>query len=827
MNEIIDLTGSWEFTVDWRSSNISELPQGLISSTKWMAAEVPGTVHTDLLANNKIEDPFYRDNELKVQWVSKVGWIYRREFYVPEKMLSLDVVQLVAEGLDTFSTVFINGHEIAQTQNMFIKHRIDVKQYLHPGENEIKIEFDSPVLRSKRYEDTYGKLPASHEDYRVYARKAQYSFGWDWGPKLPTSGIWRPICIEAFDSIRIEDVQVETNLNKSLTRARLSVHIKTEIFSRNVVSLTATVVLNGEKKEFEIHDPVFTLPLEIVKPELWWPTGLGEQPLYQLDIQIYADSKIADARSIRFGIRKVELLQEEDKWGQSFSFKINHKPIFCKGANWIPVDNFIPRVSQEEYRELLEAAKNANMNMLRIWGGGIYEEEIFYELCDELGLLVWQDFMFACGAYPDHDEFKANVSQEAESVIKRLRNHPSVIIWCGNNENEWIWKRDTGKPLKEMPGYSLFHNLIPSICKKLDPSRPYWPSSPFGGEDPNSADEGNRHQWGIWSGWEDFTAVEDDGGRFISEFGFQAPANFSTFEKVTAPEDRSPQSEIMEFHNKQEEGTNRLARFLAAHVQMPTTYEDFIYKGQIIQGEALKYCIEHWRRKMFRTSGALIWQLNDCWPVSSWSLIDSDLKPKAAYYYVKKAFMPVLVSLTQNEEKIEVWITNDTMNAWQVILKLSCMDFDGEIDFTKNIELNVRGNSSFKACELNRQELEITSTVSQYLKAELLVESKVVSENRLFFERIKDLKIPKSIIQKKLEKMDERKYVLKLRSSHFAKSVRVETDFNTQIDDNYFDLEANSQKTVNIFLMENKKLAVDDILVHSLSNSVLFLVAPN
>lgn len=817
MKDTIDLTGIWEFTID-RRSNISELPQGLISSTKWMAAEVPGTVHTDLLANGKIEDPFYRDNELKVQWVSEVGWMYRREFHVPEEMLAMDAVQLVAEGLDTFSTVLVNGHEIARTQNMFIKHRIDVKQILHPGENEIQIEFDSPVLRSKRYEDMYGKLSASHEDYRVYARKAQYSFGWDWGPKLPTSGIWRPIYIEAFDSIRIEDVYVETNLNESLTLARLSVHVKTEIFSSNEVPLTATVALNGEQRELEIHDPVFTLPFEIENPELWWPAGFGEQPLYELGVRICAGSRIADARSIRCGIREVELLQEEDQWGQSFSFKINRVPLFCKGANWIPVDTFIPRIRPEEYRELLEAARDANMNMLRVWGGGIYEEGIFYELCDQLGLLVWQDFMFACGAYPEHDEFQTNVSKEVESVVQGLRNHPSIIIWCGNNENEWIWKSFTDRPLEEMPGYNLFHHLIPNICQALDATRPYWPSSPFGGEDPNSAAEGNRHQWDIWSGWEDFTSVKDDGGRFITEFGFQAPANFATFGSVTAEGDRSPQSEIMEFHNKQEEGTDRMIRFLAAHVQMPTTFEDFIYKGQIIQGEALKHCIEHWRRKMFRTSGALIWQLNDCWPVSSWSLIDSDLKPKAAYYYVKKAFTPVLVSLTENEEKIEVWITNDTLNAWQAILRLRCMDFDGEIDFTKNIELNVRGNSSSQACELNRQELAITSAVRQYLKAELLVENKVVSENRLFFARIKDLEIPRPIIQKKLEKVDERKCVLKLRSSHFAKSVRVETNCNTQIEDNYFDLEANIQKTVDISLMENQKLVVGGIFVHSLLN---------
>lgn len=785
-----------------------------------MQADVPGTVHTDLLANAKIENPFHRDNELKVQWVAEANWIYRRHFEVPEQILSLDAIYLVAEGLDTFTTIYLNGEKVAQTANMFISHRIDIKDCLVPGKNEIQIRFDSPVAQVRGLEEKYGKMLASHETCRVYARKAQYSFGWDWGPKLPTAGIWRPIYIEAFESIRIKDIFVETRLSRSLSQANLRVHVETEFAGKQNVEYSVVVELDGIRKRVKIDDSQFTIPFQIENPKLWWPAGFGDQHLYELALEIFLGDKSQDQRTITFGIRKVELIQEKDEPGKSFLFKVNNVPIFCKGANWIPADNFIPQIGREKYRKLLKLAKYANMNMLRVWGGGIYEENIFYELCDKLGLLVWQDFMFACGCYPEYEEFNQNVTEEIESVIKRLRNHPSIVLWCGNNENQWIWKRCKGKPLKDMPGFNLFHKIIPDICKNLDATRPYWPSSPFGGGDPNSEKEGNHHQWDIWSNWADFTFVKHDHGRFIAEFGLQAPANITTFDSVIGPEDRRPQSEIVEFHNKQEEGTERLFRFLVAHLHMPTSFEDFIYKCQVVQGEALKHCIEHWRRNKFRTSGTLIWQLNDCWPVTSWSLIDNNLKPKAAYFYAKKAFSPLLVSLIETNEKIEVWVINDTVKALKTTLILTGLNFEGESYFSKKMQLNISENSAIMGCQFDRLELEMNSTACQYLKAELLVGSEIVSENRLYFERIKHLRIPKATIQKNLEKINEREYVLKLCSSHFAKSVRVDSDFNTKIADNYFDLDANCLKAVNISLREDKELSMESILIHSLSNAI-------
>ncbi|MFQ5638964.1 MAG: glycoside hydrolase family 2 protein [bacterium] len=816
MNNRIDLNGSWEFSVDWDGPQISQIPSGALSPDEWLLAQVPGTVHTDLLKNNKIDDPFYRDNELKVPWVAEVDWIYRKCFLVSEAALASHSVQLVAEGLDTFSTIFVNGHEVAQTRNMFIEHRFEVKEHLRPGENNIKIRLHSPVLWSKRAEEKYGRLFASHENHRVYARKAQYSFGWDWGPKLPTSGIWRPIYIETVKAIRLEDVFVDIDLEDSLNRARVSVQIETEIFDKKDVAFTAAATVNGEKKECEIRENRCAIPFEIKNPHLWWPAGHGEPHLYQLKVEVRANNDIAEKRSLKFGIRKVELLQEKDDKGESFLLKINHEPIFCKGANWIPADSFLPRVCRDKYAALLNSAKDANMNMLRVWGGGIYENEIFYELCDELGLLVWQDFMFACAAYPDQDEFRENVSQEVEAVVRRLRNHAGIVLWCGNNENEWVWKNSTGRPITEMPGYDLFHNRIPDICKNLDASRPYWPSSPFAGDDPNSAEEGNRHQWDIWSRWEDFRSVDKDLGRFITEFGFQAPANLCTYDKVTTREDRCPQSEIMEFHNKQTDGTERLFRFLAAHVPMPTSFDDFIYKAQVVQGEALKHCIEHWRRNKFHTSGALIWQLNDCWPVSSWSLIDSALRPKGAYFYVKRAFAPTAVSLTRNKEKIEVWTINDSLHSFEAKLMLTTLNFHGTTMFSKSLDLTVSGNSALKACEFHLTELKINSAACDYLKAELCVSGEIVAENRLSFKRIKHLEIPRPDWQMKLDKTGPKNYVLSLSASVFAKSVRIQSDSILQVVDNFFDLEAHCEKRVHISTEDESELSAESIQINSL-----------
>ena len=817
MSKRYSLTTNWQFTLGTETSDLAGIPADAFPIGKWLPAAVPGTIHTDLMANGLLEDPFYRDNERKVQWVDKVEWLYRTEFNVADDFVAEDAVQLVAEGLDTVADIFLNGQPVAHTENMYITHRLAVKKYLRVGKNELRIRFHSPTLHAKALEKKHGQLCHTHESHRLYLRKAQYSFGWDWGPILPTSGIWKPVHLEAFRAARLANVFVDSEVDEALEKVRLTIRIETEWFGDAQGGLQAKIEFDGIEKTVRVDNEQVSLAAEIEKPRMWWPAGCGDQNLYDMSVILLQEGEEIDRLTIRFAIRKLELVREKDKWGESFFFKINNIPVFCKGANWIPSDNFLPRAREEKYRNLLQMAKDANMNMIRVWGGGVYEEDAFYDICDELGLMVWQDFMFACGGYPVYAEYQENVASEIEQVVRRLRNHPSIVLWCGNNENEWIWYGATGISYDDMPGLSLFHELIPEIVERLDPTRPYWPSSPFGGDDPNSQEHGNRHQWDIWSNWTDFTQVRNDHGRFITEFGFQAPPNVATFEKVTLPEDRYPQSEILEFHNKQVDGQERLFRFLAGHVRMPESFDDFIFKSQLVQGEALKTCIEHWRRCKFRTAGSIIWQLNDCWPASSWSLIDSESTPKAAYFYTRRAFGPILVSFSQHGDSLEVWITNDTLESHATLVRITTLSFDGHLLFEEEVQADVPANCSFKAHSLNLKQLHLDKSC-HYLKAELWAGDELFSENRHFFKRFKHLDLPKPVFEKAICDVNSDTAVLHLRSSCFAKSVRVAIAEPCQVQDNWFDLDANAEKQIKISFLVGSLLTDESIEISSLQD---------
>jgi len=444
------------------------------------------------------------------------------------------------------------------------------------------------------------------------------------------------------------------------------------------------------------------------------------------------------------------------------------------------------------------------MNMLRVWGGGIYEEEVFYETCDELGLMVWQDFMFACGGYPEADWFLQEVEHEARSILRRLRNHPCIALWCGNNENEWIWRMTTQRPVQEIPGYRIYHELLPRVCQELDPTRPYWPSSPFGGDDPNDPSQGDRHQWNTWSNWRDFTENRNDTGRFLSEFGFQAPAHWDTVDEVTAPEDRWPQSKVMEHHNKQVEGTERLFRFLAGHYRVTDDYEDFIYKCQLTQAEALKFSVEHWRRRKFLTAGTLYWQLNDCWPVSSWSSIDYRRRPKAAYYYTKRFFAPVLVSLVDDGQNVEVWVTNDRRVAVEGTLALLAEDFEGQRSFSEEKTVAIPANGSRCNWKISKSGLGITAPERQYVRTSLSVDGEVVSENALYFERFKHLALPQADLRWHfLLAPTEGRLLLELSAARLAKSVCIRfPGVEVALSDNYFDIWPKTTRRVEVVSVE-------------------------
>jgi beta-mannosidase len=794
--QTLDLTGRWQFkAVDAYHT----LPTNKRPLKQWMNAEVPGTVHTDLLAHGLIPDPFYRSYENRVQWIDAVQWKYRRVFTLPAEMLAHEKVELIAFGLDTYAEIRCNNRRVGSTADMFVEHRLDLKRFLRRGRNTLEILFDSPTERSKALSRKHGVLQAAPEPHRAYVRKAQYSFGWDWGPRLTTSGIWKDIGIEAYSTARLKDPFVRV-ISADRKMALLEVSVNVHRLGHRTLRLT--MALEGASWSYEKTVPATSrrvrARIRVPRPHLWWPNGHGAQPLYSAVLTLSNDGEKLDELQLPFAIRTVRLVRKKDSAGESFIVEVNGARIFCKGADWIPSDSFIPRIVPETYETLLHMARDAHMNMIRVWGGGIYETDYFYDLCDRLGIMVWQDFMFACGEYPDLPWFRTIVRDEALKVVKRLRNHPSVVLWCGNNECEWLFTMENpGKRPDQMPGAAIFRDLLSSLVSATDGTRPYWRSSPFGRGFPNDETNGNHHQWQVWSGWKDYPVYEKDGARFVTEFGFQSAANRQTMESVTLPADRHPQSRVMEHHNKQIEGTERLIRFQASHHLVASDFDDFIYKTQLVQAEALKLAVEHWRRRKFHTAGALFWQLNDCWPVSSWSAVDSALRPKAAYYFAKKFYSPLLVSVVRGGEQIEIWLTNDLLYGIQGELDVSLRSFSGAIRWRTTKTVAVPANRSTCIMKIPSARTARLKTQEDYLLAEVKVGGKPATENRFFFDEPKHLRLPTTRITAKLRASLNGAHLLLLHSSRFAKNVRAEFEgLDVRLDDNYVDIDAGKNKII-------------------------------
>jgi len=789
----IDLSGTWKFKA---AGTKGALPSGP-RTRRWMTGQVPGTVHTDLMANKVIPDPFRRTNENDVQWVDKQQWVYRREFTVPASFLAEKAVQLFCGGLDTYALIMINGRRAGVTSNMFVEHRLNVKRLLKEGKNTIEILFDSPVTRSKALEAKHGPLRVALEPHRVYVRKAQYSFSWDWGPKLTTSGIWRAIALQAYSGGRLARPFARV---VSLNRREAVVELTAEIERAGDTHLSMRVTVAGEGLFIEdvmhLRGNRGRCRIRIPDPKLWWPNGMGDQPMYKAIFSLVRDGEDVDDVAVPFAIRTVELIQERDREGKSFVISVNGVKTFCKGADWIPCDSFIPRIADATYETLLGMAKEAHMNMIRVWGGGIYEQDVFYNTCDRLGLMVWQDFMFACGEYPDQPWFLRQVAEEAAEVVTRLRNHPSIVVWCGNNECEWLFcTENPDKTPDEMTGAAIFRDILPSACKALDGTRIYWRSSPFGGGFPNDESNGTHHQWSVWSAWKDYREYEKDTARFVAEFGFQAPADIRTFAEVMLPGDLRVQSPVMEHHNKQVEGPERLYRFQAAHHQVGGDLDEFIYKGQLVQAEALKCAVEHWRRRKFNTAGSLFWQLNDCWPVSSWAVVDSALRPKAGFYYAKKFFAPVLISIAPPLR--EIWLTNDTMEAVRGRVVVTLRSFDGRIVWKRETASLIPANKSVRALLLPARSFEEVDPARHYLLARLTVKGRTIAENRQLMAEPKHCRFGTPEVQAMIREVREGEYTLTLRSSAFVKNLRLEVkNAAVLFSDNYCDIDAGEPKTL-------------------------------
>ncbi|AEO53082.1 glycoside hydrolase family 2 protein [Thermothelomyces thermophilus ATCC 42464] len=708
----------------------------------------PTNVHLDLQHHGLIPDPFIGKNELLVQWVGEAQWTYRTVFAAPPVPEGARAV-IAFDGLDTFATVVLNGTTILESDNMFLPHRVEVTSVLKAEGNELVITFDSAYLRGC-------KLVEQHPNHkwgcwngdvsRLAVRKAQYHWGWDWGPTLLTCGPWRPVHLEIYES-RLSDLYAETVVDKSLKRASVKV---TAVAERRADRVRFDIALDGqqvatETAELDATSGEATVSFLIDSPALWYPVRYGKQPLYDIRATLLAGDDEVDTLSKRIGLRRAELIQRplEGQPGTSFFFEVNNIRIYCGGSDWIPADNFIPRISRRRYYDWVRLVAEGNQFMIRVWGGGIYEEQAFYDACDELGILVWQDFMFGCGNYPAWPALLESIRREATENVKRLRHHPSIVIWAGNNEDYQYQEsegltydyanKDAESWLKtDFPARYIYEKILADVCADLVPSTPYHPGSPWGaGLNTHDATVGDIHQWNVWHGtqekWQNLDRLV---GRFVSEFGMQAFPAVKTIDAYLPlgrdDPDRYPQSSTVDFHNKAEGHERRIALYLVENLRYaPDPLEHFVYCTQLMQGECLASAYRLWKREWRGPGreycgGALVWQTNDCWPVTSWSIVDYYLRPKLAYFTVKREMAPVSIGITRRthlhprdrhtrvnvdvKTQIEVWASNLTLEDLTVDCVLKAWDVEsGEETFSETVAaaLLLRENRSTEIAALD------------------------------------------------------------------------------------------------------------------------------
>lgn len=710
---------------------------------KWIPATVPGCVHTDLLAAGEIPDPFYRDNEKAVQWVTEADWIYQRTFDVPADVLKNDRVLLRCEGLDTVATIKINGSEVGRADNMFRLWEYDVKSVLRPGENEIEITFGSPLTYIKQHEGD--QAPNKWVKGRAWVRKEPCSFDWDWGPDLASCGIWKPITLETFNQARITDVLVVQHLSDERANLNVDINIETVGSTPGQFKAALTVLHEGKsvaKKIVPVSSGHGSGQLEVKHPKLWWPLGMGKQSLYEVHVELMDDQGNAiDSATKRIGLRELKAVLPQN--GSPLHFEVNGVPFFAKGANWIPCDSFTSRITPEILRRYVSDAAAVNINMLRFWGGGYYEDDALFDACDEMGICVWLDCKFACSPYPAFDaQFMDNVRHEIRDNLRRLRHHPSIAVWCGNNEisllNEASEWRDNTMSTSDYD--KLFKDLIGEQVKELAPQANYVSGSP---------DCGDTHYWDVWHGDKTFDAYRTLTG-FMSEFGYQSFPELKTIRAFTNEEDRaSVVTPVMKWHQRSGlgdvEGNQEMLNMINHYFNPPKDFETTLWLSQILQGYGIKIGAEYWRQTMPKSMGCVFWQYNDIWPGMSWSSVDYFGRWKALHYMARKFYSPILVSGLENAKDgtIDLFVTNDLLEPASGKLTWKTTDLTGKTLAQDSFRVELPSRKSINVKKLSLQEQISQSGASGFLTwLELEVHGKTVSNNLVLFTLPKEYKLP-------------------------------------------------------------------------------------
>lgn len=782
-------------------------------------AQVPGSVYHDLLRAGRMEDPYYRDNESKAFELMENDFEYRTEFDGAEVM-ACDQVLLRFEGIDTIGDLFLNGTFLGHVENMHRTWEFPVRELLRERGNELRVILRSPTkyVRERNAEE---HLPGSGEATAgfPYLRKAHCMFGWDWGPRLPDAGIWRDVTLIGFSGARIDGVYITQCHEAGQVTLKLDIDIerlgeeRIRRFGRDdgrLRGLSYRVSLTDPAGEQRTYDGLEAAAgIRVEHPQLWWPGGYGGQPLYMVKVELLRQETVLDTWKRRIGLRTVTVSRQKDAWGEEFCHVVNGVKIFAMGADYIPEDNILPRVTPERTRNLLLQAKNANHNCIRVWGGGHYPGDAFWDACDELGLLVWQDFMFACAVYHLTEEFEENITAEFIDNIKRIRHHASLGLWCGNNEMEsfvaqggyWI-----SKPAQKSDYVKMYEYILPKLVKEYDPNTFYWPSSPSSGgafDRPDDENRGDVHYWDVWHGNKPFTAYRKHYFRYLSEFGFQSFPSLKTCESFTLPEDRNIFSHVMEKHQRNVSANGKIMNYMGQTFRYPTSFDGLLYASQLLQAEAVRYGVEHFRRNRGRCMGTVIWQLNDCWPVASWASIDYYGRWKALHYYEKRFFAPIMISceeeglLSQDpnpnaqpcevRKSIRLNVVNETREAVEVTVRWALRRADASVRRQGERKVRIPALSAFW---LEQEEMADAELYGDYVSYECLREGEVISCGTALFCPPKHFGFQDPGLRVSAEGEE-----LVVRADAYAKSVEILNEAeDLLLSDNYFDMNAGERR---------------------------------
>lgn len=772
-------------------------------------ADVPATVIDVLYKNGEIPDPYFGENEWDVYEVLKKDHVFTNTFEVKAEDLEAEQLLLECKGLDTIADIYINDQWIAFADDMHRTYEYDVKKYLTEGLNHIKILFHSNLQYAleQHAKEPYYSTYATVDGFSL-VRKAHFSYGWDWGPKLPDMGIWREIGIKGYEAARLSDIYIRQE--HGADEVKLSFVIDVEKYREEEVDLQIMVTTpEGDQVTREAHavKGKDTYELSVSDPRLWWCHGFGEQPLYQVEILLLQAGKVIDRAEKRIGLRTLTIRREKDQWGESFEFCLNGVSVFAMGADYIPEDGIYPRCSRERTEKLIRQCIRANYNSIRVWGGGYFCDDHFYDLCDEYGLLVWQDLMFACGVYRLHKDFVENVIKETEDNVKRLRHHACIGLWCGNNELEWGWSGwDMGfgdRPSDKSDYIKLFEWILPETVRAIDPDRFYWLASPSSGgsfDDPNDENRGDVHYWDVWHRLKHFTEYRKHYFRFCSEFGFQSFPSLKTIRSFSEKEDENIFSPVMENHQKNKGANGLILYYLSSNFLYPSDFSTLVYVSQILQAEAIRYGVEHWRSNRGRCMGSLYWQVNDCWPVASWSSIDYYYRWKPLHYYAKKFYAPILLSALEENGIVRFVVSNETRSHADLKVVWRLRDHEGNLleEGTAEDRVLPLTAKEIRTVDYSQVSEDRARSRSQYLEYLLFCGQEELSCGTLLFCRPKhfqfrDPKITYSVSER------EDAFLITLKTENYAKYVTLDADtFDFVASDNCFDISKGEEKVIEI-----------------------------